>query len=163
MKVVVNATPLIALSLINQLELLNQLFDEVIIPDAVYQEVVISGASKPGAIELKNASWIQVQSVTPSSTIEPLLLGLDRGELQVILLAISIKPDWVIIDEKLARRVAKVIGLSVKGTVGVLLAGFHAGYLSQEETLDSLQQLVNNGIRLSSQIINWVKTELDNS
>ncbi len=162
MKVVVNATPLIALSLINQLELLNQLFDEVIIPDAVYQEVVISGASKPGAIELKNASWIQVQSVTPSSTIEPLLLGLDRGELQVILLAISIKPDWVIIDEKLARRVAKVIGLSVKGTVGILLAGFHAGYLSQEETLDSLQQLVNNGIRLSSQIINWVKTELDN-
>ncbi len=163
MKVVVNATPLIALSLINQLELLNQLFDEVIIPDAVYQEVVISGASKPGAIELKNASWIQVQSVTPSSTIEPLLLGLDRGELQVILLAISIKPDWVIIDEKLARRVAKVIGLSVKGTVGILLAGFHAGYLSQQETLDSLQQLVNNGIRLSSQIINWVKTELDNS
>ena len=162
MKVVVNATPLIALSLINQLELLNQLFDEVIIPDAVYQEVVISGASKPGAIELKNASWIQVQSVTPSSTIEPLLLGLDRGELQVILLAISIKPDWVIIDEKLARRVAKVMGLSVKGTVGILLAGFHAGYLSKQETLDSLQQLVNNGIRLSSKIINWVKTELDN-
>ncbi len=162
MKVVVNATPLIALSLINQLELLNQLFDEVIIPDGVYQEVAISGASKPGAVELKNASWIQVQSVTPSSTIEPLLLGLDRGELEVILLAVSIKPDWVIIDEKLARRVAKVMGLSVKGTLGILLAGFHAGYLSQEETLDSVQQLVNNGFRLSSQIINWVKTELDN-
>jgi predicted nucleic acid-binding protein len=54
------------------------------------------------------------------------------------------------------------MGLSVKGTLGILLAGFQAGYLSQEETLDSLQQLVNNGIRLSSQIINWVKTELDN-
>ena len=162
MKVVVNATPLIALSLIDQLELLNQLFDEVIVPSGVYQEVVISGASKPGAIELKNASWIQVQSVTPSSIIEPLLLGLDRGELQVILLAVSIKPDWVIIDEKLARRVAKVMGLSVKGTVGILLAGFHAGYLSKQETLDSLQKLVNNGIRLSSQIINWVTTELDN-
>ena len=111
MKVVVNATPVIALSLINQLELLNQLFDEVIIPDAVYQEIVLSGASKPGAIELKNASWIQVQSVTPSSTIEPLLLGLDRGELEVILLAVSIKPDWVIIDEKLARRVAPGNGI----------------------------------------------------
>ena len=84
MKVIVNATPLIALSLINQLGLLNQLFDEVIIPDAVYQEVVISGASKLRAIELKNTSWIQVQSVTPSSTIELLLLGLARGELQVI-------------------------------------------------------------------------------
>ena len=84
MKVVVNATPLIALSLINQLELLNQLFDEIIIPSAVYQEVVVSGASKPRVIELKNASWIQVQSVTPSSTIELLLMGLARGELQLI-------------------------------------------------------------------------------
>ena len=163
MKVVVNATPLIALSVIDRLELLNQLFDEVIIPSAVYQEVVISGANKPGATELKNASWIQVQSVTPSSTIEPLLLGLDKGELQVILLAVSIEPDWVIIDEKLARRVAKVMGLSVKGTVGILLASFYAGYISKQETIDSLQQLVNNGIRLSSQIIDWVKIELDDS
>jgi len=162
MKIVVNSTPLIALSLINQLELLNQLFDEVIIPAAVYQEVAISGTSKPGAIELNNASWIQVQSVTPVSNIEPLLLGLDRGELEVILLAISIKPNWVIIDEKLARRVAKVMGLSVKGTVGILLAGFHAGYMSKQETLDSLQQLIEHGIRLNSQIISWVKSELDN-
>ncbi|MGK7875521.1 MAG: hypothetical protein AB4426_20150 [Xenococcaceae cyanobacterium] len=92
MKVVVNATPLIALSLINQSELLKQLFYEVIIPDAVYQEVVLSGASKPGAIELKNASLIQVQSVTSSSTIEPLLLGLDRGELEVILWQRSLFP-----------------------------------------------------------------------
>ena len=64
MKVVVNATPLIALSLINQLELLNQLFDEVIIPDGVYEKVVISGASKPRAIELKNASMIVIFSNT---------------------------------------------------------------------------------------------------
>ena len=162
MKVIVNATPLIALSLINQLELLNQLFDEVIIPAAVYQEVALSGDSKPGAIELKNASWIQVLSPTASLTIEPLLLGLDRGELEVILLAASIKPDWVIIDEKLARRVAKVMGLSVKGTVGILLASFQAGYLSKQETLESLQQLIDKGIRLNSQVIDWITTELDN-
>lgn len=162
MKIVVNSTPLISLSLINQLELLNQLFDEVIIPAAVYQEVVISGATKPGAIELNNASWIQVQSVTTSSSIEPLLLGLERGELEVILLAVSIQPNWVIIDEKLARRVAKAMGLSVKGTIGILMAGFYTGYMSKQETLDSLQQLIEHGIRLNSQIISWVKSELDN-
>lgn len=48
--------------------------------------------------------------------IEPLLLGLDAGELEVLLLARQIEPDWVIIDERLARRVAFAMGLPVKGT-----------------------------------------------
>jgi predicted nucleic acid-binding protein len=85
------------------------------------------------------SNWIQVQEVASSSPLEPLLLGLDRGELEVILLAISIKPDWVIIDEKLARRVAKAMELPVKGTLGILLVGFYAGYLSKQEILDLSQ------------------------
>ncbi|MDB9391848.1 hypothetical protein PN432_13115 [Microcystis aeruginosa CS-579] len=56
MKIIVNSTPIIALSLINQLDLLNQLFNEVIIPWAVYQEIVIAGDNKLGAKELKNAN-----------------------------------------------------------------------------------------------------------
>jgi predicted nucleic acid-binding protein len=57
-KVVVNATPLIALSLVNQLELLlNQLFDEVLVPPAVYHEVVIQGAGQPGASELASGRF----------------------------------------------------------------------------------------------------------
>jgi predicted nucleic acid-binding protein len=93
MKVIVNATPIIALSGINQLELLNQLFNEVITPQAVYEEVVIKGANKIGAINLKNADWIKIQKVTSTSTIEPLLLGLDQGELEVIQLGILSNPD----------------------------------------------------------------------
>ncbi|MDB9391847.1 DNA-binding protein [Microcystis aeruginosa CS-579] len=77
-------------------------------------------------------------------------------------MAISIKPDWVIIDEKLARRVAKAMKLPVKGTLGILLVGFYAGYLSKQEILDLSQQLVDYGIRISSPILNWLKTELDN-
>ncbi len=148
--------------MINQLDLLNQLCDQVIIPLAVYQKIVITRNDKLGAKELKNANWIQVQEVASSSPLEPLLLGLDRGELEVILLAISIKLDWVIIDEKLARIVAKTMKLPVKGTLGILLVGFDMGYLSKQEILDLSQQLINHGIRISSPIINWLKTELDN-
>jgi predicted nucleic acid-binding protein len=161
MKVIVNATPLIALGGINQLELLNQLFDEVIIPDAVYEEVVIKGAKKTGAIDLQKADWIKIEKVTSKTTIEPLLLGLDQGELAVIQLGLLINPDFVIIDEKLGRRIAKIMGLSVKGTLGILVAGFYAGYLAKQETLDLVQQLVNNGIRLSAYVIHSIKTELD--
>jgi predicted nucleic acid-binding protein len=51
-----------------------------------------------------------------------MLLGLDSGELSVLLLAQKIQPDWVIIDEQLAQRVAQAMGLPVKGTLGILLA-----------------------------------------
>lgn len=161
MKVIVNATPLIALSGINQLKLLNQLFDQVIIPHAVYEEVVIKGAKKTGSIDLQNADWIKIEKVTSKTTIEPLLLGLDQGELEVIQLGLLINPDFVIIDEKLGRRIAKIMGLSVKGTLGILLASFYAGYLSKQETLDLTQQLVNHGIRLSAYVLNSIKSELD--
>lgn len=160
MKVIVNATPIIALTRINQLELLHQLFEEVIIPYAVYEEVVIKGAKKTGVIDLQNADWIKIEKSTSKMTIEPLLLGLDQGELEVIQLGLLINPDFVIIDEKLGRRIAKIMGLPVKGTLGILLASFYAGYLSKQETLDLVQQLVNHGIHLSTYIINLIKTEL---
>ena len=52
--------------------------------------------------------------------------------------------------------------LPVKGTLVILLVGFDMGYLSKQEILDLSQQLINHGIRISSPIINWLKTELDN-
>jgi predicted nucleic acid-binding protein len=162
MKVIVNATPLIALSKINKLELLNQLFDEVIVPYSVYHEVVIKGANKLGSNNLLNANWIDIQQVSSATIINPLLLGLDRGELDVIQLGVLINPDWVIIDEKLGRKIAKLMGLSVKGTLGILLTSFYSGSLSKQETLDLCQELVDNGIRLSSRVIDSIIAELDN-
>ena len=158
---IVNATPLIALSKINQLNLLNDLFSEVIIPQSVYNEVVIQGQEKVGKQELLNAKWINIQNVPSTTMINPLLLGLDQGELEVIQLGLLINPDWVIIDEKLGRRIAKEIGLPVKGTLGILLTGFYSGYFAKEETLNLCQKLVDNGIRLSPRIIDLIKAELD--
>jgi predicted nucleic acid-binding protein len=89
---IVNATPLIALALIDRLELLQALFDEVVVPSP------------------------------PHSPIDSMLTGLDAGEMAVLLLAQQINPDWVLIDERLARRVAFSWGLSVKGTLGILPA-----------------------------------------
>jgi len=56
---------------------------------------------------------------------------------------------------------ALVMGLPVKGTVGILLAGFRAGYLSKIEAKDVVQLLLDNGIRLGSQIITWFETDLE--
>lgn len=161
MRVVVNATPLISLALLDRLSLLERMFKEVIVPPAVYEEVVVQGAGKPGAEALAGADWLSVMPIDAPMVIEPLLLGLDAGELEVLLLARQITPDWVIVDERLARSVAFALGLPVKGTLGILLAAVLAGQLSKKQALDDLDRLVERGIRIAPRWRKWFERELD--
>jgi predicted nucleic acid-binding protein len=64
MTIVSNASPLIALARIGQLDLLPQLHTDVIVPEAVWQEVVVEGADHPGAEAVSAASWMARRSVT---------------------------------------------------------------------------------------------------
>jgi len=113
-----------------------------------------------GQMRIVQAKWLKFVSVDVSITIEPLLLGLDAGELEVLLLARQIAPDWVIIDERLARRVAFAMGLPIKGTLGVMLAAVLAGLLSKQEALDDLRELVERGIRIAPRWQNWFEMEI---
>lgn len=97
-----------------------------------------------------------------TSTIEPLLLGLDEGEMQVLLLGRELQPDWVLIDEKLGRRVANAMNLRVKGTLGILLAAVLADLLSQEEALEALQILLDHKIRIAPRWQLWFKEQINN-
>jgi len=156
MKVVVNATPLIALSLINRLDLLPALFEEIVVPRAVYEEIVVQGGGRAGVAALSNATWMQVKEPDRLLTIEPLLLGL-----QVLLLAGNLQPDWVLVDERLGRRVTRVLQLQVKGTVGILLAAFHAALLSKTEALEAVRQLREQGFRINTAVVAWFEQELE--
>jgi predicted nucleic acid-binding protein len=71
MKVIVNATPLIGLAVVNQLNLLRQIFDHIIVPTTVYEEVIGQGWNRPGAQRIADAEWLQVVSPTAVSTMEP--------------------------------------------------------------------------------------------
>ncbi len=78
---VVNSTPLIALSMIGQLELLHALFDEVLIPASVYGEVVLQGRGRPGAREIAQADWFVVKNPKTASPFPPNFWGWIRGSL----------------------------------------------------------------------------------
>lgn len=161
MRVIVNATPLIALSLIDRLDLLRRMFDDVIVPAEVFDEVVVQGAGKPGADALAQATWLRIVSSPGLSAIDPLLTGLDAGEIAVLLLARQLEPDWVIIDERQARRVAFAMDLPLKGTLGILLAAALTGFLTKQEALEDLQKLLDADIRISPRWQRWLRTELD--
>jgi predicted nucleic acid-binding protein len=148
--VVVNATPIIALVLINQLSLLQYLYNEVIIPPEVQAEVLTGGPSGVGKVELEGANWIRTIPLQDPRRAD-LLSDLDRGEAEVIALAQELDAQLIIIDERLARRHAKRLGLTLTGTLGVLLKAKEQGVIPVIAPL--IDQLRQGGIRLSQAVV----------
>lgn len=161
MNVVVNSTPLISLSITGHLFLLNILFDLVFIPVSVYEEVVLQGKERPGAEAVAQADWILVQSPAQTVSLSSELLKLDRGEQDVILLAQEIQADWVLIDEKMGRRMATELGFEVKGTLGVLLIAYQIGLISRDRVRDALQELSQSSVHISQKLLDWFMKQLD--
>jgi predicted nucleic acid-binding protein len=87
MNVVSNASPLIALIRIGQLDLLRQLYGTIVIPEAVWHEVVVEGAYQPGAETVSSASWVERRTVTNRPLVHRLQQELDAGEAEAIALA----------------------------------------------------------------------------
>ena len=87
MIVVSNATPLIRLAKIHSINLLQELFGTLIIPPAVYREVVTQAPNHPGAAEIRQVDWIQVQALADHSKVDYLRADLDWGEAEALVLA----------------------------------------------------------------------------
>lgn len=141
MRIVANSSVLISLSAINQLDLLRKKFSEVLIPQAVQQEVVVEGKGQPGSQEVQSADWIKVQGVRDRSFVRLLEAELDRGESEAIALAHELHAELVLLDEKDARRRAKRLGLEVLGTIGILIWAKKTGHIPKlQDQLDALQE-----------------------
>lgn len=95
--VVVNATPIISLSLAVHLDLLRSLYQEVLIPPAVRSEVLAFGRTGRGVEELKAAGWIKTVPLQDPRRAD-LLSDLHRGEAEVIALAQEKGASLVILD-----------------------------------------------------------------
>jgi predicted nucleic acid-binding protein len=148
--VVVNTTPIIALSLVGELDLLRSLYDQVVVPSAVEAEVLAGGRGGIGSSELREASWLRVVSLQDPRRAE-LLVDLDRGEAEVLALAQELHADLVIIDERLARLHAKRLGLTLTGSLGVLLRAKQLGHVKAVAPL--IRRLRQGGIHLSDMVV----------
>lgn len=129
MIVVSNTSPVINLSAIGQLELLEKLFQQIIIPPAVYQEIAVDGTGQPGAIEVCTLPWVKCNKVNNSTLVKALQGELDRGEAEAIALAIENKADLLLLDERIGREVALRFGLQFIGVLGILILAKEKGYL----------------------------------
>lgn len=128
--IVSNTSALINLTRIGKLNLLRELYGELIVPQAVWQEVVVEGAGQPGAEEVKSAVWIKTQSVTNKQLVDALQLGLDAGEVEAIALILEIGAELLLIDEHLGQETARHLGLRYIGLIGSLVEAKRRGLIS---------------------------------
>lgn len=149
MKVVSNASPLINLARIGQLALLPRIFGRLLVPEAVWQEVVVDGQGHPGAEEIRLADWIEQTAVANRPLVHSLRQELDAGEAEAIALAIEQNADWLLMDERLGRQTAQHFGLGHIGLVGILQVAKQRGEIQAlRPVLDDLRRLA--GFRISS-------------
>lgn len=129
MSVVSNASALINLARIGKLDLLRELYGQIVIPQAVWQEVVVEGAGQPGAHEVKSATWIKTQAASNRELVRALQQDLDSGEAEAIALALEIGAELLLMDERLGRETARHLGLRYIGLIGVLIEAKHKGLI----------------------------------
>ena len=135
MLVVADSSPLIALCRIGKLELLHEVFGQLLIPDAVWQEVVASYPEKSGASVIASASWLERRSVQDLMLVNLLRQDLGAGESEAIVLAREVEADVLLMDERRGRNAAKRLGLTCTGLVGVLLEARRLGVLTDAESI----------------------------
>lgn len=155
-RIVVNTSPWIALSICGQIPLLNKLYTEVYIPIAVKEEIMAGGEQGFGVNELRTSSWIKIEKVIDIEKAR-LLYELEQGESEVIILAKEKGIKQVLIDEKVARLQAKVLGLKVIGTLGLLLKAKKKGFLPSIKPY--IIKMLENGIWTKEEIVKGILKE----
>lgn len=121
MTVVSNTSPIINLAFIGLLDLLPQLYGEISIPEAVWEEIVVRGKGQPGAAELQQAAWVHVNKTNNRELALALRQEIDPGEAEAIVLALESQAEIILMDERLGRETAQHLGLHCVGLIGVLV------------------------------------------
>jgi predicted nucleic acid-binding protein len=123
MPTVSNTSPISNLACISRLDLVLEQFSEVWIPHAVEVELgsVPDAVARKSIDNAKRAGWLKSRPATDSNLISLLMVELHKGEAEAIALALELKADRLLIDEREGRAMARQLGLKLTGVLGVLL------------------------------------------
>lgn len=147
MIVVSDTTPLISLLKINRIDLLEKLFGDVLIPQAVFDELTVDERFRLEADEIRQKKFIVVKPVNnpESASILKRAAGLDQGESEAIVLSDELKADLLLMDEAKGRNVLAQMGLRIMGTIGILMAAYEEHELTSDEVRECVDGLQRAG------------------
>lgn len=123
MIVISDTSSITNITAINQLDLLQKLYQRIIIPEAVYRELTSVEKPVPGTKEVQTLDWIETRQVVDTALVEQLSeeKRLDIGESEAIALAVELKAELLLIDERKGRQEAINQGLKITGLLGILI------------------------------------------
>lgn len=152
-ELVINTGPLLSLIAgIGDLSFLELLYKRVLVSFEVCQEIEAGGASGFGVSEFRKSSFIEKRS-NPSIITPFLRNALDLGEASVIQLALDENIHTVCIDESMGRRIARLNGLKLTGSIGVMIRAKQDGFdFSMREAINRMQ---SQGIYLSQKVVDF--------
>jgi predicted nucleic acid-binding protein len=149
-KVVSNSSPIIHLAKIGKIELLKEYFQIITISEIVYSECIVEGKDR-GEVELiKSAEWIKVLQLKDRNLVRLLQSSLDNGESEAIALSLEIGADLILLDDSDAREKARLYGLKITGTIGILLRAKIDGKIVSLK--DDLKRLKETGFWISDKL-----------
>ena len=143
-----DSSALVALAVMDALDILEKLFDEVLVPQAVYDEVVVPHKSQ--SHKLKNFLDNKVVSVT----LDIRKMGLGDGELEAIALYQRMEADFLLIDDKRAKKFANLNGVNTIGSLGVMILAKEQGHISLLRPC--LEKLTDSNLYLSQELVEKV-------
>lgn len=148
--VFINTSPLLYLHQVGQLEILPKLYDLVITPKAVEEELGVGRERGVDVPDLNSLTWLDIRTVNSASAI-PNIIDLGRGEAEVIALGLESSGSLLILDDQLGRRIAKLYQLKYTGTLGVLIKAKQEGYLAAVAPV--IKKLQGQGMWLTESVI----------
>lgn len=150
-QIVINTGTIIALIAgTGSLDILKFLYGTIYVPFEVKQEIVVRNATLFGAAEFQAAEWL-TRLETPTLLSPFLKNSLDVGEAAVIQTALDKGIQTVCIDEAVGRRVARLNGLSVTGSIGVLVRAKSLGY--SVDVFEAIEQMRQKGVWVSDRVV----------
>ena len=150
--VISDSTTIISLINIERFELLFKFSDQIIITPSVYSEVSVKKSAKRIIDEYITLEKVDIMEVTNIQKVKELLIRLDLGESESIVLAEEQNLP-LIIDEKKGKKVALSFGIKSIGLVGILLLYKKKKYLSNKEIIEIVDELREVNFRVSNKLL----------
>ena len=154
-QVVIDSSPLIALFKSQQADLLPQLFTNILIPEAVWNEVTAEGKNDVPSQQLPTVNWAQKKETNITPEIAAWDLG--TGESEVLSLALNTPNFAAIIDDRAARRCPRTFGIITIGTGRILILAKQRGIIPLVSP--RIQALRDAGLWLSDNLINLLQQQ----
>lgn len=155
--IVSNASPLIVLLKTNKLSILKEVFQKVIVPKAVHEEITAKEHEKR---IFKKIKWIETRNVQNKDMVTLLEKLIGKGEAEALVLAKELKATLLMDDAK-GRKYAKLLNVEVIGTLGLLKLAKNHGLISSVK--DVINDMLAEGYYIEDKLIEKILKDVGES